>query len=139
MTVPRDTGTPEQGASLREALDDIATPALQRIAFSSRSWHDAVELATDALHGLGFQSLTRLDGVEASAAARPVAGDEPEAHSPKNGEVRAQILSHTETRCGGSGQIWLGSQPYGSPGESYAPCGGCVDCRSVAGDEPEAS
>lgn len=30
--------------------------------------------------------------------------------------------------CEGNGQVWLGSQPYGSPGESYAPC---PDCKAT--------
>lgn len=37
-------------------------------------------------------------------------------------------------KCDGTpgkpGQVWLGSQPYGSPGESYAPCNGCENCRT---------
>lgn len=35
---------------------------------------------------------------------------------------------HTCAKCNDSGSIYLGSQPYGMPGESYAPC----DCP--AGD-----
>ena len=32
-------------------------------------------------------------------------------------------------RCGGTGQVWVGSLGYGSPGSAYAPCFGCPDCE----------
>lgn len=39
----------------------------------------------------------------------------------------------TETclTCDGTGEVWLGSQPYGSPGESYGPCPDCQPQRGA--------
>jgi hypothetical protein len=31
--------------------------------------------------------------------------------------------------CFGRKEIYVGSMPYGGPGDSYAPCFGCPDCR----------
>jgi len=37
-------------------------------------------------------------------------------------------MSSKQAECDGSGEVWLGSQPYGIVGESYMPCPGCAKC-----------
>lgn len=81
MTVPRDTGTPEEEASLREALrateDDLAaignwlagTPA-------NATWVRRID--------------ARISANRDALAARPVAGDEPDAQSAKTADVRVE-------------------------------------------------
>jgi hypothetical protein len=40
-------------------------------------------------------------------------------------------------RCHGRGEFYVGSMPYGGPGDSYAPCSGCPDCRKPATPQSE--